>query len=398
MKPEDLTVLARRAWTVEGRVDDRLEEVHARIEVAHRRRQVGAVTAAVVAVVLALTAGLGVVALTDTEPVPPAKPAPIPTPEPKPVDEPVARRLTYALGRTIHWGDRTIDAGAKVGNVAATDDGVLFTRDGPGEESGNCNVEPGCFGVIWFTDGSGINRIGRAYGTGVRGHRIEFSSAGSTVVWFEPTPSKRLPAPEIYRERGEYVAYDTGLGEEVGRFGSAESALLAVLDDAVYWLPDRSWCRERVVETAECGRYREVMRFDTSTHLQERVTTSSYELDGRSRPRTFVTRDNSGSGPHGLVQVSTIELLREGSRLVPGDHNGGTTTAQVTSTGEPVRLRLPIGYAANSRFTMFMWLDDDRVALVGGGDVHERDGILVCPLPDGRCRAAATGKVVVGFS
>ena len=132
MKPEDLKVLAERASTVEGRPDTRLDEVHARIRVARRRRQYGAVSAAVVAVVLALTTGVGLLALTDTDRTPPAEPAPRPTAKPSvPEDNaPSVRRLTYAIGEKIHWGDQVIDVGSKVWNLEATDDGVVFIRDG----------------------------------------------------------------------------------------------------------------------------------------------------------------------------------------------------------------------------------------------------------------------------
>ena len=88
--------------------------------------------AAVVAVVLALTVGAALLAATRPDRTPPATPAPRPTVAPSVIDEegPSVRRLTYATGHEVHWGDRVVDVGSKVSEVAATDDGAVFIRDG----------------------------------------------------------------------------------------------------------------------------------------------------------------------------------------------------------------------------------------------------------------------------
>ncbi len=391
MNPENLKVLAERASTVEGRADQRLDEVHARITQARRRRQVGVVAAAVVAVVLALTAGMGVLALTDTEPTPPAKPAPIPTPTPKPPGEEKApaRKVSYAAGHTIHWGDRTIDAGGKVGNVSATDTGVVFTRDGPGEENINCNGSPGCSGALWFTDGTEVVPMGRAYGTRIRGYQVEFASVGSTVVWLEPAQEDR-PRGSVLHQRGDYVAYDTETRREVGRFGSPESHIVAVLDDYVYWLPDESWCGGRFYE--QCPRLTKVMRFDVSNGSQLQVPWASYEADQRSRPRTLVSPNTEHALGQGPVLTGTVNFLREGNRLVPDDGNGGPLVVRRALTGERVRFTVPDGYTDLDWFPMLMWLDDDRLALTADdGDV------LVCRLSSQQCRTSLTKPPLTGF-
>ncbi len=382
MNAQDFRTVADRATTIEGRRDRRLAEVHDRITRAGRRRQFAAVAASVIAVVLALGAVTGVVALLDPDAsAPPATP---PTPTPTVVESPSVRKLTWATGNTIHWGERTIDVGAEVWELEATDDGVVF---GGGcdhsERRGTCTS-------LWFTDGSDTFRIGTATGNAVRGVDIDFSAAGSTVVW-SADPNEEGTDPE----NGAYVAYDTGARREVGRFGSAQSATLAVLDDAVYWLPDRSWCATRVRETGQCDRYQSVMRFDVATGSQVRITAAAYETYRRSGPRVFETTDNSGIGTHGLVLVNTIAFVRQGDWLVPDDHNGDTTTAKVPSTGQSVRrLRLPAGFTDVDWFPMFMWLDDDRVAVSA-----DQEGILVCRLTSGQCRVANTGRggLITGF-
>jgi hypothetical protein len=389
---EDFKALADRAATVEGRRDHRLVEVHDRIQRANRRRQSATVAASVIAVVLALTTGAAIVALTDNDRTPPANP-PRPTDTPTVVDAPSVRRLTYAEGRTIHWGDRTIDVGGEVGNVGATDDGVVFTRSGPGQESSNCNVGPGCFGALWFTDGSTTVRIGHASGTRIRGYQVEFSTAGSTVVWFEPDSNARTLNP-AYGVGGEYVVYDTGERREVARFGSGQSHIQGVYDDYVYWTPDdKRWCLDFSRYYPPCRRYKGIMRLDASTGIQTEVPWAAYMSDRRSRPRMFSRPIRGEANTPGPVYDDTINFLREGNHLVADDGGGVVVTARVASTGEPVRLRLATGYPEVDDFFMIAWLDDNRVALQADND----NSLLVCRLPSGLCRTVVKGPVLADF-
>ena len=387
MNPENLKVLAERASTVEGRPTERLDEVHARIAHTRRRRQVGVVTAAVVAVVLALTAGAGVLALTDTDQTPPAKPAPIPTPKPPGEEKPVARKVTYATGQTIHWGDRTIDVGGAVAGVGATDDGVVYVRDENGARA-NCNGPQSCFNDLWFTDGSEVVRIGRVSGSWVRGYQVELSSAGSTVVWFEPDPDAR-PLNDYYGVGGEYVAYDTSERREVGRFGAGKSDLQWVYEDHVYWIPaDKTWCLDFSKYYGECRRYKGIMRLDTATGVQTEVSVAAYQTDRNRRPRTFVVPIRGVANTPGPVYENGIGFGRDGDRLVASDGGGGDVTATLASTGESVRLRLPAGYHDDVELFFFeMWLDDDRFVI----SADNRGDILNCHLSSGRCRLAVKG-------
>ena len=399
MNPENLKVLAERAATVEGRPVERLDQVHARIRRARRRRQVGAVVTAVVAVVLALTVGVGLLAVTRPDRTPPATPAPRPTVAPRVIDEegPSVRRLTYATGHKIHWGDRVIDVDGEVGNVTATDDGVVFTRDGPGE-SGNCNAPQSCFGALWFTDGSGIVRIGRASGSWVRGYQVQFSSAGSMVVWFEPDPDARSLNP-AYGVGGEYVAYDTGQRREAGRFGSGRSAIVAVLDDDVYWLPDSRQC---VDFYGECLRFKgHAMRFEASTGRQVPVSWSSYRAVRSDSARTLVSPQLEEIAEGTVVTPAHPQpkfnngfgFRREGNRLI-GDDGTIDVVVRLARTGAPLRLRVPADYTASDYFTITQWLDDDRVVL----SASDADDLLVCRVPSGRCRLAVTRSSLDDFA
>lgn len=396
MNAEDFRALTDRASTIEGRRDDRLVEVHDRIRRAGRRRQLVAVTASAIAVVLALTAGVGLLALTDSDRTPPAKPAPRPTSTPSvPDSAPSARRVTYSSGDTVHWGNRVFDVGSRVWNVAATDDGAVFIRDQSGEPEGcfipkrndRCNT-------LWFADESGVASIGTVYGSVVRGYRLELSSAGSTLVWFEPSPEDQGNGSG-YTEKGEYVVYDTAAGREVTRFGSASSHLLGVYDDYVYWIPDdKAWCLDYAEYYGTCRRFRGVMRLETSTGTRTEVTVAAYEADRRSRPRMFTRPIRGEANTPGPVFDESISFLHQGKRLVADDGGGGVGAARVASTGAPVRLRLPEGYADVDAFFAVAWLDDDRVVLQADND----NSLLVCRLPNGRCHTVVKGPVLADFA
>jgi hypothetical protein len=390
---EDLRELAERATGVEGRTATRLSEVHSRIRSARRRRQAGAVAATVVAVVLAVTAGSAIVKLTDADP-PPVTP-PSPSPKPK-VDQdkstPAVRHLVWARGSTVHVGNKTIDAGGEVVGVAGTDDGAVFTLV-PRDVAGNCNPGMvGCFGVLWFTDGSQVLRIGRAYGSWVRGYRIEVSSAGSTVVWLEP-----------HGETGEYVVYDTGDRREVARFRSGSNDIIqAVFHDYVYWTPDargKEWCSDYSKYYAACRHYTSVMRLDTTTGTPTKVPWSTYLSDRRNRPRTFVRVPNKPDAPYHPFPANEpgsdgIDFARDGDRLQVDDAGSGDITARLTTTGKPVLLRLPPGYDHDVELFFFAsWLDDDHFVLSADNTLD----LFVCRPSAGRCRIMVKGPTEYGF-
>lgn len=399
MNPEDLKGMAERASTVEGRVDVRVDEVHARIRAARRRRQYGAVSAAVVAVVLALTTGVGLLALTDTDRTPPTEPAPRPTAKPSEAEDnaPPVRRLTYATGKKIHWGDQVIDVGSKVWNLEATDDGVVFTR-GRYPLEYTCGSSSGECAALWFTDGSDVVRIGRATGSVIRGFDIEFSTTGSTVVWSEPDPEDHS---RYYPERGEYVVYDTGERREVARFGTSDSEIEAAYDDSVYWSPEpaaKPWCLDFSKYFGACRRHGRVMRLDTATGTQLELPWATYISDRRGRPRLFFGPTDKPDSPYNPFPsnrpgAEAINFGRQGDRLVAQDGGGATVTARMASTGEEVRLRLPAGYPDVDAFSLMTWLDEDRVVLQAGDE-----GLLLCRLPDGLCRTVVKGPVLAGFA
>lgn len=366
-------------------------ELMRRGEARLRRRRLAAVAA--VTVVVLLVVGSTLLAGRDTRGAtsPPAGPDRTTHGDGSAHTQPSHRRLTYAVGRTIHWGDRTIDVGQTVQAVGATDDGVVFVR---GDQA--CRDEVACR-TLWFTDGAEPMRIGSVTGSWIRGFGIAFASAGSTVVWSEPDRRNRSPY-----ETSEYVAYDTSLRREVGRFGSERSTLLAVGAHSVYWVPNAGQC---VAFDGACMRFRDpVMRFEVATSQQVAVSWETYWATRRGWPRTLM------SPPHGkeVTDADGVRVVRpphadpelsddygfrlDGTRLV-GDDRAVDVTVRLARTGEPLRLRMPAGYPTGSYFGITQWLDDSHLVMWA-----EDGALLVCRVPDGRCRTTVEHGGITGFA
>ena len=358
-------------------------------EMRVRRRRLSAVAAVTVAVVAvvggALLAGPG-----THEAAPPGDPElATSAPDDRGSDDVTTsdahRLLTYAVGTTIYWGDRTIDVaeqapGRSVQRLSldyldATDHGVVFvTGPRPRRDQGEVIVPAGP-SAIWFTDGSAPVRIGVTSGNAVRGFAIASSAAGSTLAWADPgTPGRA----------GRLVVYDTGRMTEVARFGDPSAAPLAVYDDVVYWAPAGSPCLPAGWGwPSECHGSRPVMRFDTDSGRQSRVSVADFDADRRSRPGLL-------TGPSGPERRGGLfaRFVSDGWRLLAtGDEPGDRFTPTVALTGRPVRLRLPSRDREPSDRALTQWLDADRVVLAGTDSADGTD-LLVCRLSTGSCRLA----------
>ena len=149
---------------------------------------------------------------------------------PEPVGPPyevsTTHPLTYALGATIHYGERTVDAPGEVVELDVTDAGVVArTADGG----------------IWFTDGQDLEQVGTLGEPGSAYADADFpfgsswgfvvsDNTGARAAWLEfPQPGE----PEL-------VVYDTENAEETAReplgVDPGSYALLAgVTDRYGYW-------------------------------------------------------------------------------------------------------------------------------------------------------------------
>jgi hypothetical protein len=371
----ELSRLADRADGVTGRQDERLAQVHSRIRLARRRRATGR-SAAVGALVLALVVVTNAL-LTSPGPVP--EPAP---PKPDQVGPTPAsvRELTWTdewwPSRRIHYGDEVIDTRLDVtkhdfAQMDLTDDGVVVTT---------------LDGRIWLADTSTVRQIGDSQVTHdfLAAFEVTTGDVGSLATWAEQPP--RGPA--------HHVVYDTALRREVARVRSApsHSKVVWVGRDVVYFEGRR-----------EGGKLR---RLDIATGRMREASSSQYASDLLSGSRALVIGDTFDGGA--AVAGRGVVFHRRGSHLLAArpDSNEGPLISVFDSTGAPVRLRVPGGYDGARSFTVFQWIDDDRLAMMAGAgsmgfvpgldpDLPEdSDGygdILVCRVSTGTCVLALPG-------
>jgi hypothetical protein len=298
----------------------------------------------------------------------------------KPVTAP-ARPLAYAVGSTIHYGDRSIDVGEEVQFLTVTDDGVAFVREPLRSQPGD---KP-----LWFTDGSTVERIGTTSGSPARGYSVEASDTGSLLV------------VRPFRMGREYfVVIDTSTGQLIhrdsARFGDRDVVVLSVRDDAIYWVyPADTPCD--VEGDRECLRHRWVVRYDVAADSLARVPWAQYDDDLRGRPRTFVGPDRGTPPVPGTFAVDAPFFDRMGTGLVARDYDGARELTLIEArTGEPIRLRVQSGATEATRFEFSQWLDDDHLVLFAytglSTEIADEGDIFVCALSTGDCRIELRGQ------
>lgn len=342
-----------------------------------RRRRQAAIAGGGVAVVLAIGLALAGSALTgpgDQTPGP-AKPTHHQTGNAEPTSRPLVYsddvRDSFHVG-DIHVGDHEVDidqTGHRSWELDVTDAGVVYPKDHG----------------LWFTDGGAPVRIAEACGSAASG------SSGPLAIWFDC--------------QRHLVVFDTASGEQV-----ASKPLRSCLDKGWFCI-----AHGVVGEHAYFIRYfvrrsspELLYRFDITTGRVVAATDQMYADDLRSHSRALVVGPSWRSG----TVTDEADFAVAGSRLVPTHWISGppdqpdpgdiSAKAFDAASGNPVRLRLPSGYApgpltdfkgdeiagSSTSFHLFEWLDDDTVALVQNHDSYVYGDILMCRLSDGRCRLA----------
>ncbi|MBA2560507.1 MAG: hypothetical protein H0V07_11605 [Propionibacteriales bacterium] len=346
-----------------------------------RRRRLTAALGSATAVVLVIALAIGGAALNRS-----ADPGPTDTPntDHKKTDDDIAppnvaqaRKIVYSEGfgtHTVHFGDRVVETGDGHVHLDVTDDGFIYTKDGR----------------AWFSDGGPPEQIGShlcgASPSGEFSHyanrAVMTANTGSLAAWFDCTQATR---PTL-------VLYDTASRREVAHRQLAPCG--AGYDSCELY--DLTSGQVYLNQGVYAGYPRPEYRFDVTTGHLSATNSQSYAEDVRSHPRGLVVGDRWQTGTAAAGTYNGFRVV--GSRLV--------TNAFDTATGHAVRLRLPPGYHAEpGEFTLFEWLDDDTVALVGlyeGNREANKFDILTCQLSDGRCDLTVQGPegggggVVVG--
>ena len=329
-----------------------------------RDRRTAAATALVAGVAVAGIAA-GVLLLTPDE----ADREPRPTETPTQI-APTSRPLTYADGATIHYGDRTVDAGGRVVELDLTDWGVAFrTEDGR----------------IGFTDGSSVDQVGELGDPGpvyetdrtpLLAHDGWLVSAhtGSLVAWFEFTRVGQ----------GWIVAYDTGLREVVSRTEIAlddGGALPAfVSDDYVYWYDEPS--------SDLTGAESSVVRYDPATGEQAPASDKAVQDDLRDDgPERTVLIGGEEAGVDRVTDGTDRNFAIEGGRVVP--LGAGDMVATDGLTGQRFAFEAPPDYPRQGAAWVTQWRDDDTIVLLSALD--RGDDLIECRVSTGTCEVVFSG-------
>jgi hypothetical protein len=294
------------------------------------------------------------------------------------------------VGDTIHYGDRAIDVGEQVQFLTVTDDGVVFVREAFGGQPGHK--------LLWFTDGSTVERIGTTWGSPARGYSVHASDTGSLLVVEDTGPGMGRP----------FVLVDTSTGEIAHRtpaeYGGMDVIVLSVHDDAIYWAwgyPADTPCE--LAGDGECLRYQWVVRWDVAADSYALLSWAQYDEDLRSRPRTIVGPDRGTPPvPGTFVLDDPFFFERQGTDLIARDHDGARElTLSEARTGEPIRLRVSSGATEATRFQFSQWLDDDRLVLFAYTGIRteaaDEGDIFVCALSTGTCRLDLRGQAGTAY-
>ena len=334
------------------------------------RRSSGAVIAAGAAAVVAV-----VVTTTVLGPDDDPRPSPV---EPPRSEQAPSRPLTYAEGATIHYGDRTVTAEGRVGELDLTDQGVAFRTDD---------------GRIWFTDGGAAEEIGalgepveppgelegwipgfRYLHTDTSSGWVVSGNSGSHVMWFDSTDPG---SPEV-------VVYDTDRREVVLRTAvdlprGSWAGPHSVTEDSGYFFRDPDAFADDEMPQ---------VRLDLATGEQTPISSKEYLADVGTPARSLViSHAEQGFEVYEVVEGPGRQLDVYRGRLRPM----GMQPLEVRDglSGDRLALRAPEGYPNANPIWLTQWLDDDSVVVLDprGG----QDRLLVCPVPAGTCELRETG-------
>lgn len=137
------------------------------------------------------------------------------------------RPVTYAEGSTVHYGDRSIDVGHTVRDLAVVDNGAVFT---------------GADGAVYFTDGSDPERIG--HGAAGRDDWVKSGASGYLVTWIDATPKPGGRSLVVYDTRRQRVVsraapirdvHDKALGDVPEFMHDGPGRVAGIDGHHVYW-------------------------------------------------------------------------------------------------------------------------------------------------------------------
>jgi hypothetical protein len=305
----------------------------------------GAVVAAAALVVPALPLGSDDAAVTD--------PAPFET-----------RKVTYAEGSTIHYGDRRIDVSPHVlSSFVQTDYGFVYVTQNRHR--------------VYFTDGESSEPIGRTS----RGDDLVADDSGGYVGW---------------REDGQAVFYDTATGADVFRadLESGRRSCLTeyvpphpiAIDDGTAYL-----CERDEVSAWDLSDQTETLRVDAGPDRQLHDVASGYlawELrEDDATTGSVMSQDPAADEPL-FVGFSAADLSPNADYVYGYDTRDSELTVIWERANPEAHPHVPDGYPV---WLLMQWIDDDRYSVAayrddGSGDPAGVPDLLVCSIQHDGCR------------
>jgi hypothetical protein len=275
-----------------------------------------------------------------------------------------ARKVTYAQGSTIHYGDETIGVPHEVRSFVQTDDGFVFADEGD---------------TVYFTNGHDTEAIGHA---GAFTH-LAADDSGSYVAWVEIDDGE-LP---------ETVAYDTSTGTEVLRTSEGNGpgpgyysdyhkpAIDAVDGETVY------------VHNAEGAVAVDISTAESTVIVPRRVGLLDVAGGRISRDSDFglgvVVSAESGGEERRFPGYEDADLSPSGTRVVtsevqPTQPDELPTRVFDTTTGKD----LSPAWGNYEWVWTSQWIDDDTFAAYGSSGRHRAADLLRCSISRGECTVA----------
>jgi hypothetical protein len=317
-----------------------------------RRRAIGSL-AAVVTVTAVIAGGLAVFDRTAADAPPAGTAAPF-----------AERKVTWAGGQTIHYGDRDIPVfGAIIDAFVQTDSGFVIA-----------DID----GRVWAADGTRVSLIG----DGNQQRRLEAGERGSVVAWVD------FSAP-----RPEFVVYDVAARRELLRTSEGNTKAVSPAR-----LPQVVGIDGRYVYL---GAVDGLIRYDTVSAARTRlepglapdavrdVTAGRFVVDRfRSQPNNLVVSDKlSDRAPRFDGQQADLS---------PGGTYVATRTLDAFRFYSVAQRReLTLRHPHHPVLGQVRWLDDDRVVVTGTRDrttpaeLAPYD-VLTCTISSGDCHVTLT--------
>jgi hypothetical protein len=297
------------------------------------------------------------------------------------VEDTIDRPLTYAVGQTVHYGDKVIDTGRPIARIDITDAGVVFlTEDGE----------------LWFTDGSEPWLIENGNWTYVARLSVPTAATGSRIAWMR---SEGVMPVEVvvYDVATRKVVFTAPAGAGVwpefdSRHPNSQVSVLT-RDQVIAFYSDTNY------NGRDFGQPRYVS-YDLDTGRRTELSFDAFEDVVVSLPsRTLGWRSRTGNLDN-LVRGSTDSYqVRDGVLTVRvfDDSVGKWRVADPVDpvTGEVLHIRAPAELTDGSELRLFQWLDDGvfaMVRMVTQTSLDVGDLVVVCTISDLRCEVAVEGR------